>query len=343
MNKKKTNIILVCIFILFSAIFWREFLAFQESKSIGIKKETKIENRNFSVEKIRELKETDIFTSPDEKILTDFVEKINKAKKEVKIEVYMFTEKRILQALKNAKKRWVSVKVILEKTPYMTSNINKNHFEELKKFGIKVVWSNQKNYYLNHTKFYIIDDLAIISTWNLTYSTFKTNKEFFIFTKDETILKTLNKIFDIDFSGEKNDFYDENIVSSPNYSREKLEKLLSSANKNIKIYIQYLKDEKINNLLIKLKKEKKLDIEIILDKKQKEDKNTEFLQKKGIKISFYNWKTMHSKAILVDEKYLFIWSINFSEASIDKNRELWILISNKEIIKKFNEIFKKDF
>jgi hypothetical protein len=37
--------------------------------------------------------------------LTDFVEKINNAKKEIKIEVYMFTEKRILQALKNAKKR----------------------------------------------------------------------------------------------------------------------------------------------------------------------------------------------------------------------------------------------
>jgi cardiolipin synthase len=31
---------------------------------------------------------------------------------------------------------------------------------------------------------------------------------------------------------------------------------------------------------------------------------------------------MHSKAILVDEKYLFIGSVNFSEASFDKNREV---------------------
>ncbi|MDR1944910.1 MAG: phospholipase D-like domain-containing protein [Candidatus Peribacteria bacterium] len=51
---------------------------------------------------------------------------------------------------------------------------------------------------------------------------------------------------------------------------------------------------------------------------------------------------MHSKAILVDNKYLFIGSVNFSEYSLDKNREIGILTKEEKVISKFNEIFKKD-
>ena len=130
---------------------------------------------------------------------------------------------------------------------------------------------------------------------------------------------------------------------SPNYSRVKLEKYLQSATKNIKIYIQYLKDEKINNSLLALKKEKNIDIEIIIDKKNLEDESVEILKNAWIKIKWFDWKTMHSKAILVDEKYLFIGSINFSAFSIDKNREFWVFLKEENLIKNFLEIFEKDF
>jgi phosphatidylserine/phosphatidylglycerophosphate/cardiolipin synthase-like enzyme len=69
-----------------------------------------------------------------------------------------------------------------------------------------------------------------------------------------------------------------------------------------------------------------------------ENANLHFLQ-----ISKINKKiSMHSKAILVDEKYLFIWSENFSEPSLDKNREMWLLLKNEDIIKKFIKIFESD-
>jgi phosphatidylserine/phosphatidylglycerophosphate/cardiolipin synthase-like enzyme len=51
---------------------------------------------------------------------------------------------------------------------------------------------------------------------------------------------------------------------------------------------------------------------------------------------------MHSKAVLVDNKYLFIWSENFSTPSLDKNREMWIILKNKKIINKFKKIFNSD-
>lgn len=337
--------IFIIIFFLFWIIFWKEFLDFQNNK-LKTKEEkeeiTRLAN-SFELSKIKTLEQTDLFFAPDEKLLEDFIDKIKNSKKRVYIEVYMFTEKRILEELKKAKSRWIDIKIILEKSPYMTENINNKHFQELKKANIDVKWSNTKNYYLNHSKFFIIDDLAIISTWNLTYSTFTINRDFFVFSKDEEIVNTLKNIFLVDFEWKKQDFYQENIILSPNYSRIKLEKLLKSATKNIKIYIQYLKDKEINSLLISLKKEKNLDIEIIIDKSNYNDEQINILKKYNIKIKEFDWKKMHAKAILVDEKYLFIWSINFSEFSIDKNRELWIILVNEEIIKNFNKLFIGDF
>lgn len=343
----KANYFLAIIIILLSYFFWKDFLYFQNEQIENTKIEildnkAVLESQDFDISKIENLENTDLFYAPYEKLLDDFIDKINKAEKEIYFEVYMFTEKRILEALKKAKNRWVKIKILLEKSPYMSSNINISHFNDLKNAWIDVVWSNTKNYYLNHTKLFLIDDLAIISTWNLTYSTFTVNREFLVFTYDKNIFQTLKNIFEKDFSWEKVDFYHNNLVVSPNYSRIKLEKFFSWATKNIKIYAQYLKDDKINDLFIKLKKEKNVEIEMILDKKAKDDESVKKLQENWIKINFYSWKTMHSKAFLVDEKYLFIWSINFSNYSIDKNREIWILLKEENLIKKFLEVFEKD-
>ena len=347
MKKEKiiSTVIFVIIFILFAIFFSKDYLDFQENLFKKSEQEQLVlkEAEELNVSKIENLENADLKIAPDEKILSNFVEKLDKAEKNIYIEVYMLTEKRITESLKKARNRWVDVKVLLEKSPYKTENINNKVFEELKDAWVNVTWSNEKNYYLNHSKFFVIDDLLIASTWNLTYSTFTVNRDFFFYSSDTKLLQTVKNIFENDFKWKKVDFYHNNLIMSPNYSRVKLEKYLQSATKNIKIYIQYLKDEKINNSLLALKKEKNIDIEIIIDKKNLEDESVEILKNAWIKIKWFDWKTMHSKAILIDEKYLFIGSINFSEFSIDKNREFWVFLKEENLIKNFLEIFEKDF
>ena len=108
------------------------------------------------------------------------------------------------------------------------------------------------------------------------------------------------------------------------------------------MYFQYLLDDKLVEKLIKIKKEKKLEITAILPETAIKDENTKKLEQNWIKISIQKKWTMHAKAILIDKKYLYIWSINFSENSIDNNREIWVLIKNKEIINDFLDIFNAD-
>jgi phosphatidylserine/phosphatidylglycerophosphate/cardiolipin synthase-like enzyme len=50
----------------------------------------------------------------------------------------------------------------------------------------------------------------------------------------------------------------------------------------------------------------------------------------------------HTKMILVDEKYLLLGSMNLSSNSLDKNREIWIILMDTGHISEFIQWFKKD-
>lgn len=345
--KKLFPFIFAILFILvFSILFGWEYKDFyDEKKSLEkAQKQLKWSLEAFRLENIKEIENIKIYETPNTKLLDEIEEKINTAKQKIYIEVYIFTNKDIRKALKNAKKRGIEIKVLLEHNPYKAPWLNHKTYNFLKESGIEVVWSNTKHYSLNHTKLMIIDEEAIISTGNLSHSTFTKNKDFFVIIQDAEIQSILESIFLQDFAQKKNISYQNNLLISPHYSRTKLEKLLESATKKIQIYIPYIQDENLKNILISQSKKGK-NIEIISDKKFI-DANSTYLQemkKNEVQIKSLYKYNMHSKAILIDETYLFIGSINFSEYSLDKNKEIGILIKNKEAIAKFTKIFKKDW
>lgn len=310
-------------------------------KNISIQKEL----NDFSFEDIKYLSWITLNETPDTDYLDDFAKKIDNAKKRVYVEVYIFTEKRLRTAIKKAHDRWVEVKVLLEKNVYKATYLNNDTYKYFKNAWIDVRYSNAENYSLNHTKMMIIDDEIILSTWNYSYSSFKYNREFFLNIKNNEILDVLEKIFLADFEWVKENFYHSNLVLSPFSSREKFEYLLKNAKKSIKIYSLNFWDDAIEKILIE-KAKSWTNIEMVFPSLSKVESNSwviDKFSKSWINIKQVKKPEIHAKAILIDDKYLYIWSVNFSYYSIDKNREIWLLISNQEIIKKFLEIFAKDF
>jgi phosphatidylserine/phosphatidylglycerophosphate/cardiolipin synthase-like enzyme len=69
----------------------------------------------------------------------------------------------------------------------------------------------------------------------------------------------------------------------------------------------------------------------------------EMFTKAWVRIKQISKPEAHAKAILADGQYLYLGSINFSAPSMDQNREIWLIIKNKEIIQSFLEVFQKDF
>ena len=339
-----TTIFFIIFIILFSLFNYEEYSEFHQTKS-------EIENKNielnanlekFELEDIREINDLEFYYTPNKELLTRIVELINNAENEIFLEVYMLTEKRIQESLIKAHNRWIELKIILEKDPYMAYSINDKAYNKLEKAWIDIIWSSKNNYSFNHSKILIIDDLSIISTGNFSYSTFTKNRDFFIFTEDLNTKNKLKENFYNDYNSTKINIFDNNLIFSPNSSRIKFEKLFDEAERDIKMYFQYLKDDELVNKLINIKKEKNISIEIIIPNTATEDENTIKLKNAWINILVLPKYKMHAKAILVDEKYLFIWSINFSTYSIDRNREVWILIKNKNIIDDFLDIYSQD-
>lgn len=345
LHKVISGALFVLFFSIFWFLFWDEYIDFHEQK-------TEIENQNnittdkfrdFSLDKIKDFWEIELFINPQKELLNKITESIDNSKQRVYLEVYIFTEKRIRKALIDAHKRWIDVKVLLEKNPYMAYNLNNKAYDELKKAWVDVKWSNSKNYSLNHSKFLIFDDKVVISTWNYSYSTFAYNRDFFLFIDDKSFLKDMENIFLNDFAWNKVSFYNHNLVLSPTYSRFKIENLINSSKENIKMYFPYIKDEKLEKLIIKKAKEG-IKIDLIVSKSMLEDNKEKFeeIKKNWINIKSLKKPKLHSKSILVDSKYLYIWSINFSNYSIDKNREVWVILKDKIIIEKFINLFLED-
>lgn len=340
-HKILNSIIIFLLFILFSIFYAKEYFYFHEWIKNKEEKLVVTENKllNFSLQNIREINSVSFYATPNKNMLSTISEKIKSAKNKVYVEAYIFTEKDLRSALIKAKKNWVDVKVVMEKNVYMANNINKKTYDEFIKNKIDVIRADSSDYSLNHSKFFIIDDEVILSTWNFSYSMFTKNRDFILSIKDEKIHDLFVKNFKLDFSKDKDFVYDENLLISPFFSRSKIETMLKNAKGDIKMYFPYFEDERLIEIL-ENKINAWVNIEIITDKK---NERIEEFSNMWFEVVVMPKFIEHAKSILVDWEYLYIWSINFSKYSLDKNREIWILIKNKDIIDKFNKIFIEDF
>ncbi len=52
---------------------------------------------------------------------------------------------------------------------------------------------------------------------------------------------------------------------------------------------------------------------------------------------------VHAKLLLVDGERAYIGSVNFSAQSMDKNRELGILVSQPDVIERLKGVFETDW
>jgi len=112
---------------------------------------------------------------------------------------------------------------------------------------------------------------------------------------------------------------------------------LKSAKKSVYIENQYLQDPEVISIL---QSQRNLDLKIILPKNEKSRIDAPGLEDATRVITK---PYIHAKAILIDEQYLIISSINFSTNSLDNNRELGIIITNQEAIQAYLHQFHEDW
>lgn len=127
------------------------------------------------------LEDHTIYTSPNTKNIQAIVKDLDQARDEIKVMIYILSEREIKKALIRAHERGVKVEVILENEIFGNDAISAQTRKELMESGIKVIDPDHDRYTFTHAKMILIDrSIYYVSTGNFSYSSFKDNKEFFI-------------------------------------------------------------------------------------------------------------------------------------------------------------------
>ena len=273
-----------------------------------------------------------------------FSKSLSSADDIVKIQTYEFTKNEIKQIVKWLLEKWVIVELIMENKKYQqyqnTRKQIEEYFTDYPRFQIK---SDDQMWTLyTHSKIALVDSWFWIQTANLTHSSFFNNREHFFYSENSWVWSSLNKIFDNDWNGENIELGDihPNLVVCNINCRAVIESLLSNAEKSILIQTQYIVDEEILDIL----KEKTVEIGDVRFIVSDTDSNDYLVDYFGPWVArkfskYYN----HTKMILVDDEKLLLWSMNLSDTSLDKNREIWIILIDTWIILQFKDLFENDW
>ena len=289
-------------------------------------------------------KNVQVFVQPDDS-RSPILEEIENAKSSIILQVYTMSDSEIIQSLIDARKRGINVRVMLEENPFSGYSANKEVKDELSRNNIDTKWSNRV-YEFTHSKFFVIDNKkGIIMTMNLSQSSFTKNREFGVITEDPIIVTELSKIFQADWERKPYKPGTSPLVVSPENSRVKLLQLINSAKQEIILYAQEMEDKEIRDALIKARNNSVKVYIIFADPESIEGNQDAFdtLKSHNIETRILLSPYVHAKAIVVDKKVGYIGSINFSENSLDKNREVGILISDEKALSLVRSVFFEDF
>jgi len=282
--------------------------------------------------------------SENEKLLSEtfsgktaILNELFNANNEVLINMYGFTDFDFIPALVNLEKQGVEIKMILEEAPYQAETENFDIRSMLKNYGIKVRWARSE-LFLDHAKYIVIDNTkAIVLTGNFTYSSFTKNREFGLITTDKDKVATLRNLFYADFNRTEFSNDNDNVLISPIDSRIKIENALRSATKSIKIWEQTVEAPEIVNIL-KEQKAKGVEVKVLMPASYASD----LAKSLGDSVLALPNPYIHAKTFIIDDKFAYIGSNNFTAPSLDNEREAALFTSNKSIIEELNMIWQWD-
>jgi phosphatidylserine/phosphatidylglycerophosphate/cardiolipin synthase-like enzyme len=146
----------------------------------------------------------------------------------------------------------------------------------------------------------------------------------------------MNRLFDADWHGEPFKPKELPLAISPYNSRRKIIELLNSADRSIRIIDAKVEDQQVMGLLLR-KASSGCDIKIISRDTYYNEVVPNFHVKK---LARYK---LHAKCVVVDSKYFFVGSQNLRSVSLDRRREVGLIVEDDAMARKIERVFDEDW
>ena len=276
---------------------------------------------------------------------------INQSTRSLRIKMFLFSDPAILQAVIAAKKRGVSVRVMLNPARRSGESENEQTRKMLKAAGVDVLDSSPQ-FDLTHEKSMVVDDAtAFIMSFNWEPKDLTETRDFAVATTARHEVAEVVACFDSDWSrkpftpGEKS-----HLIWCVGNGRQRIGKFIDEAQHTLWLQNERYQDPAIIEHLVRAAvRGVKVHVMARPPHKLKKEKLLEgvgglrILNDVGVKVHKLKGLKLHAKLLLADNVRGVVGSINLSPGSFDSRRECAIEVRDEDVVGRLHEVTHADW
>jgi cardiolipin synthase len=265
---------------------------------------------------------------------------IERASTSIDLEVYLLSHPEVVAGLRSARARGVRVRVLLEEHPFGGLS-NAPTFAELQRAGVEARWTGPA-FRLSHAKLLIVDRArAWIMTANLTRAAFQSNREYLALIADPEQVADLSALFEADWSWTAREPRAGGLVVSPSTARARIADLIAGATRTLDLEAEELVDAESVRLLGEAAA-RGVAVRVVMSPGAN-DAGRAALARAGGQLRSLARPYVHAKMILADNARLYVGSVNLTAQSLDRNREVGVILTAAPAVELARATFERDW
>jgi len=276
---------------------------------------------------------------------------IHGAQSSLRIKMFVFSDPALLNAVAEAHKRGVKVRVMLNPARRDGEKENAESREQLTRAGVEVRDSNPC-FDVTHEKSMVVDDkAAFIESLNWEARNLTETRDYAIVTSHPHEINEVARGFDADWDRTEFKSGDNaHLIWCIGNGRQRLCEFIDRAKHTLWVQNERYQDPVIIEHLVRAHaRGVKIHVMARPPHKLKKDKLIEgvsglrILQDLGVPIHKLKHIKLHAKLMFADDARAIIGSINLAPGSFDSRRELAIEVDDKHIMKRLHKVLHEDW
>jgi phosphatidylserine/phosphatidylglycerophosphate/cardiolipin synthase-like enzyme len=270
------------------------------------------------------------------------------AKKSLDMTMYELSDPTMVRDLVADEKRGVKVRVVLDTNREHSRNLPA--FRALEAGGVKAVWADT-GYEATHQKTITLDHAkSLVLTANLTSEYYTTTRDFGVVDTNAADVASIEGVFDADFAHRPvTPSAGTDLVWSPG-SEPQMLAVINGARHTLSIENEEMASSAITGAIVAAA-ERGVRVDITMTADSYYDGDLSEIVRAGGHVHVYkntSWDLyIHAKTTIADAgrsaQRAYVGSINFSSASMDRNRELGVITGDPRIVGELNAVVSRDY
>lgn len=251
---------------------------------------------------------------------------IASAKTSIEVTIYQLSSRNVIAALVAASQRRVKVRVIQD----WRESSPRTH-ATLGDAGVLVKTSSREFNY-THQKSILVDaKTAFVFSGNLDRQSFTSGRNFGVVLDDPDDAADFLELFEADWAARAPNLTCTRLVVAPVNARARVLALIASAKKTLDVEAMYVTDGPVVNAIVAAQK-RGVAVRVLLNDPAHDLGDSSWAVSRfgpaGITVRRSGPLFVHAKLLVVDGAHAFVGSENFSDNSLDENREAGLVVSS---------------